>query len=408
MHIPSARVHNEMRSEEAFWWVEPANGGDEIVILVKAPTPSIKALVEKCDTDLIFGLHANYLCSGIRIHDIPDSPLFISGAVRHTEEHEAIFKLLKDNSSPIFLFNEMDICLAWSNIIINSNEAGRALELIGGVKALYTGKFDENCSHALDCFCHSTDKTQNFSNALDIPFIEIKLSIEHWQSNSTYFYSVRESHAVTISDKNEGEIFERAIWASLESVFPLTLHKSPEVQIGDNKRELTDILAFHQYGSFLIEAKDLSVFQTGIGRSYERRTKGVQKQVKKAIGQLTGSYKALKRGDEIYDANGEKINAERENPPHCIVLITELTNSGDWSKIENELLKAIESTGAFFHLLDFRELIALLKGSSGKPELLEYNLIGRFKLFLQCKSVHIRSQPAPNKSMQPITNATAD
>ncbi|GAB6069941.1 hypothetical protein JCM30760_10380 [Thiomicrorhabdus hydrogeniphila] len=405
MHIPSERVYNEMRSEEASLWVVPANGGEEIAILVKAPTPSVKALIENCGTELIFGLHGHYMCLGIRIFDIPESPLFISGVVRHNEEHRAILKILEDKVSPIFLFNEMDICLAWSNIAIGSEEV---LNFIGDIENLYVGDFDEHCSHVLDCFCYSTDNTQTYSNALEIPFINIKLSIEPWRSNNNHFYSVRESHAVLISDRDEGEVFERAIWASLESVFPLTLYKSPEVKIGDKTRELTDVLAFHQYGSFLIEAKDLSVLKAGAGRSLDRRTKGVQKQVKKAIGQLIGSCKALKRGEKIYAASGAEISVERENPPHCIVLITELNHSGDWSEIVAELIKAIESTGAFFHLLDFRELIALLKGSSGRAELLDYNLIERCKSFIQCRSVHIRSQPAPNKSMQPTAGASAD
>ena len=341
MHIPSERVYDEMRSEEASLWVVPANGGDEIAVLIKAPTPSIKALIEKCDVELIFGLHKNYLCAGVRIFDVPESPLFISGAVRHTEEQKAILKLLKDKASPIFLFNEMDICLAWSNLAIEAYEAERTLLSIDDTENLYTGEFNESCSYALDCFCYSTDSSQSHSQDLEIPFAEIKLTIEPWRSNNNHFVSVRESHAVTIDDKDEGGVFERAIWASLESAFPFTLYKGPEVSIGEKKRELTDILAFHQYGSFLIEAKDISVLQAGVGRSLERRTKGVQKQVKRAIGQLIGSCKALKRGDKIYDSNDKEIDVERENPPHCIVLITELTHSGDWSEIEDELLKAI-------------------------------------------------------------------
>lgn len=405
MHMPSERVYNEMRAEEASLWIVPANGGDKIAVLIKAPTPSIKALIENCEIELIFGLHNNYLCAGVRIFDIPESPLFISGAVHHAEEHQAIHKILKDNTSPIFLFNEMDICLAWSNLSIDAEEAGRAFLSIEDVEDLYTGEFNQSCSFALDCFCYSTDKAQNHSKNVEIPFTTIKLTIEPWRSNNNHFVSVRESHAVTINDKDEGEIFERAIWASLESVFPFALYKGPEVQIGEKKREFTDVLAFHQYGSFLIEAKDLSILQGGAGRSFERRVKGVQKQVKKAIGQLVGSCKALKRGEKIYDANDTEINVERENPPHCIVLITELDHSGDWSKIENELLKAIESTGAFFHLLDFRELIALLKASSGRPELLDYNLMERCRMFMQHKSVHIRSRPAPNKKMQPTAES---
>jgi len=397
MHIPSERVHGEMTSEAASLWIVPANEGKEIAVLIKAPTASIKALIEGCNSEIILGIKDQYLCSGIRIHDTPDSPLLISGAVRHAEEHQSINRLLQERKSPIFLFNEMDVCLAWSNVSINETHASEAINLLEGAPDLYTGKFDQSCSFSLDCFCYSTDKTQTYPNAVEIPTISIGVNVEPWRINNNTFIGIRESHSVLIDERNEGEIFERAIWASLESVFPLTLHKSPQVKIGEKEREFTDVLAYHKYGSFLIEAKDLSVLQSGFDRSLERRVKGVQKQAKKAIGQLVGSYNALKRGEKICDANGNELDVERNNPPHCIILITELIHSGDWSQIENELLNAISETGAFFHLLDFRELISILKGSFGNSELLDYNLMERCKAFIKCKSVHIRSQVAPNK-----------
>ncbi len=399
MHMPSERVHKEMRSEAASLWVVPANDGREIAILIKAPTPSIKALLEGCSAEIIFGLKDSYLCSGIRIFDIPDAALFISGAVRHEEEHQAIEQFLEARSSPVFLFNEMDVCVAWSNVSVTDSDSDRAKKLLGDIEALYVGSFDNACSLSLDCFDYSTDKTRTCPNAVEIPFSTISLSIEPWRINNNTFIGFRESHSVVLNEPEEGEIFERAIWASLESVFPLTLYKSPQVKIGEKTRELTDVLAFYQYGSFLIEAKDLSILRMGLDRSLERRVLGVQKQAKKAIGQLVGAYKAIARGDAIFDAEGNELNIERENAPHCIVLVTELHHSGDWSEVENLLIDAIQSTGAFFNLLDFRELITLLKGSSGKPELFDYNLLERCKAFVECKSVHIRSQAAPKKCL---------
>jgi hypothetical protein len=44
---------------------------------------------------------------------------------------------------------------------------------------------------------------------------------------------------------------------------------------------------------------------------------------------------------------------------------------GDWSEIAVQLFEAMLRTGAFFHLIDLREFIALLKGSSGKAELFD-------------------------------------
>ena len=77
---------------------------------------------------------------------------------------------------------------------------------------------------------------------------------------------------------------------------------------------------------------------------------------------------------------------------------------GDWSEIEALLADAMGVTGAFFHLLDLREFIGLLKGSSGKATLLDYNLMERCKVFAENGSIHIRSQRAPNPSIERTSN----
>lgn len=395
MHLPSERVYREIRSEEASLWVVPANAGDELAFLIKAPTSAIKALVAGCRLELQFGKVGEYLCAGARIHDMPDAPMLISGAQRELEEHEALVRLLHERKTPVFLFNELDACLAWTNLEITEGDASAVTALVGAVNTLYVGPFTKDCSHALDCFCYSSDPSQSYPGAENIPLVSVAPTLEPWRVNHVSYVGVRTHQTITINDANEGETFERAIWASLESVFPLTLHKSPQVQTGEKIRELTDVLAFYQYGSFLIEAKDLSVIQAGYERDQDRRTRGVQKQVRKAIEQLVGAAKAVLRGDRIMDDRGVELNVVRDQPPHCIVLITELMHTGDWSEVEALLAKAAMTTRVFFHLLDLRELITLLKGSSGKPELLDVNLMQRAKIFAERGSIHIRSRMGP-------------
>ena len=393
MHIPSARVYKEMRSEEASLWYVPANEGKELAFLIKAPTSSIKALIAGCPLKLVFGKKDTYLCTGVKILDMPDAPVIISGLQRESEEHSSLIRALRERKFPVFLFNEMDVCLAWTNVELVEEDTYGVLDFLGQESQLYVGPFTKEASHALDCFCFSMDNTNTYPGAHIISTLEIAATLEQWQISYNYFYGIHDYQIVTIDDKDEGAMFERAIWASLESVFPLTLYKNPQVKVGTNMRELTDVFSFYTYGSFLIEAKDLSVLNAGYHRNQERRTAGVQKQVKKAISQLIGASKAFARGDAIFEANGTELNVNREQPPHCIILITELMHWGDWSEIVVQLCDAMLQTGAFFHLIDLREFIALLKGSSGKAELFDYNLMQRCKLFTEKKSVFIRSQP---------------
>jgi hypothetical protein len=146
----------------------------------------------------------------------------------------------------------------------------------------------------------------------------------------------------------------------------------------------------------MIEAKDLSVLNSGFKKDMNRRVSELKKQIKKAIKQLIGSCKAVSRGEKITDSNGNEIVFDREKPPHCIVLVTEMMHFGEWSDIEEKMTLAMKETGAFFHLIDLREFVMILKGSRGKPGLFDYNLIKRCEECVKLRSLHVRTLITPN------------
>ena len=389
MHIPSEKVYNKMRSEIASLWYVPANDGNETALIIKAPTPTIKAAILGCPLKLFFGKEDAYLCKAVMIEDVPGSPVIISGVQIEAEEHQALLKSVQQKSFPVFLFNEMDICVASSIIQLNLNDSEKILSFIKSEK-LYSGNFDSLASAVLDCFEYTLDKALPYQNVHEMDIVEIAPDIGEWETNKIYFLNQAIAQKTDIAEKDEGEIFERTIWGSLESVFPTTLYKSPKVKIGEKTRELTDVYAYYEYGSFLIECKDLSVIQAGYERNMDKRIGGIQKQIKKALKQLVGATNAFKRGDIILDNVNNAIDVDRSQPPHCIVLITELITSGDWNEIAELLIDAVQQTGAFFHIIDFREFITLLKQSSGDPKLIDYNLMERCKICLEKRSVLIR------------------
>ena len=378
-----------MRSEIASLWYVPANDGNETALIIKAPTPAIKAAILGCPLKLFFGKEDAYLCKAVMIEDVPGSPVVISGVQIEAEEHQALLKSVQQKSFPVFLFNEMDICVASSIIQLNLNDSEKILSFIKSEK-LYSGNFDSLASAVLDCFEYTLDKTLPYQNVHEMDIVDIAPDVGEWKTNKIYFLNQAIAQKIDIAEKDEGEIFERTIWGSLESVFPTTLYKSPKVKIGEKTRELTDVYAYYEYGSFLIECKDLSVIQAGYERNMDKRIGGIQKQIKKALKQLVGATNAFKRGDIILDNVNKAIVVDRSQPPHCIVLITELITSGDWNEIAELLIDAVQQTGAFFHIIDFREFITLLKQSSGDPKLIDYNLMERCKICLEKRSVLIR------------------
>ncbi|MGZ8219598.1 hypothetical protein [Methylomagnum sp.] len=382
-----------MRSERVGIWYVPAKGSDDFALLIKAPTSNIKALIAGCPLNLSFGRRNNYLIAAARIYDIPGLPTNIFQVQRDTEEQAALLNILKSRRFPIFLFNEMDICHAWTNANISNFDAVKLIDFICPIASLYAGPFTDNASHALDCFYFTIDDTQAIHGATTLEVLEVAPVLETWRTIEINFVGLRGSQSVLIDNNDEGEVLERLIWASLISSFSPNLYKSPQVKIGKKWRQLTDVLAFYDLGVFLFESKDLSVFLSGYERSQDRRTKGVQKQIKKAIDQLIGASKALKRGEMIADDAGAAINVDRLKPFHCMVLVTELMFDGDWTDIQERLIAATKETNDFFHLLDVDELVTLLKCSSGKAEIFDYNLMERWKAFIERKSVHIRVRP---------------
>ena len=390
MHIPNERVYTEMRSEIASLWYVPTNNGQKAAFLIKAPTPSLKAMIAGCPIQLVFGKQDSYLCIGIRIEDMPDTPIFISGIQKEYEEHIALVKSIEQGTIPIFLFNEMDICIGSSLIEIKKSDVSDILNFVGDEKMLYVGIFDEKASYVLDCFGFSVGEVLRYPNACEIPIIQITPNIGKWKTNDVYFIGNGHSQKINLANKDEGGTFENTIWASLESVFPTGLYQSPKVKKGNNFREFTDVFAYYEYGSFMIEAKDLSVIQAGYDKDESKRLAGIQKQVKKAIKQLVGAVSAFNRGDILFNAEEKEIIVDRSQPPHCIILITELMFCGDWDDITNQLCCAMKQTGAFFHILDLRELITILKKSSGDPRLIDYNLMQRCNLCIEKNSIFVR------------------
>lgn len=347
---------------------------------------------------LVVSVEAGVLCAGVRIFDVPDAPVLICSVVRNPEDHASLLRLAVDKHSAAFLFNELDGCVAWTNAEIGDAD-GMHLAALLSESPLYSGQFTACESSILDRFCFAIDETSRTPlNGLPLVVHEIPLTIEPWRANHISYVGVGTHNDVVIDSPDEGGIFEAAAWASLEGMFPMSIWRSPTVTIGAKQRELADILAFHRFGTFLVEAKDLAVLSADPLRRRERRVAGTIKQAQKAIGQLVGASKALRRGEVVRDANGHPISPVIAQPMHCIVLLTELMHEGDWTQVERSLRQAISDTGEFFHLLDLSELIYFAKVAGTRSTHFDALLMERFRHFVEIGSVHIRVSVGPDRS----------
>lgn len=191
-----------MRSEDGGAWFVPANGGDETAVLIKAPTSSLKALLAGARLSFMFGRDGGYLCSGVRIYDVPDAPILLYSVQRHQEEHEALRKIASERTTPVFLFNELDVCVAWSD-----GKLWEAVELLPElIFDAYCGDFNSEMPAVLDAFCEAVERGRHCSGTEFIRTLEIPISLGPWTSNNISFAGVHGLQTIVLEDSDEGAV----------------------------------------------------------------------------------------------------------------------------------------------------------------------------------------------------------
>jgi len=239
-------VRKEMASEPAAIWFVPAEGTDTHAILLKSPSNILKAVIQGCPIEIVFGITEiegeRMLCTATKIYDDTLSPFIISGAQKCREEQVALIEILRRNTTPLFLYDELSRCTSWAEATFDQTKVNIVLSLIGNEEYLYAGTFNDNVSYALDCIDLAVDPTRIIEGATKIPTVNGRLSFSEFQHTDLTAIGVHESYQFNIGDSNEGRGFEHTVWHLLESLFPLQIYKSPQIKHGNVKRELTDIL----------------------------------------------------------------------------------------------------------------------------------------------------------------------
>jgi len=206
-----------------------------------------------------------------------------------------------------------------------------------------------------------------------------------------------EVDSFALSDPDEGGGLEQSAHQLLEYLYPLNLYRSPKVKDGKSTRELTDLLAFNSESICLIEAKVLSIISTQLNRSGDRRARGVEKQIKKALQQLEGAIKKIKAREEIFTRRGQRIsiNSNDEALIHGIVLISSMEQLLNWREIAKWIITKSRDNMALFHVLDLMELQRLIAYSQ-TPDVLGFNLCNRLKAVFDSGNAFILGGPPPS------------
>ncbi|OPC35443.1 hypothetical protein BAX97_11180 [Elizabethkingia meningoseptica] len=382
------RIYQEFLQEKVgVWYISDGYGAK---IMIKAPSSTLKALIKGCKLELVFGIDENIFHVGAKIYDDSIHFLAITNVQKDIDEHLSIAKIMNLNEVQIQLCNELSICQAFGDIVLNEKNKNDVLCLLGNPKRLYSGKINDKLLLSSDNFQFSLnlDISINTDYLKKIETISIKTKIENIEIVDNRFIGETEVISTDITNSDEGKLLEKEIFIALKSLFEEDICLSP--QIKDNKnisRELTDIFSFSESGIFLIESKALGVTSVNDERTMARKVKGLQNQIEKGIKQLVGASKKIAKNEPIYTVSGQKIQFNQSLIPYGIILVSELLPFGEWDEILDMLLKTMSNNKIILHIMDLNELMQFIGYSNGDKKRFDYFLHKRFENFVESPSI---------------------
>jgi len=386
------RIYKELVSEDASVWFISDKFGKKL--LIKLHSTTIKEIIKGTEIYLQFGKdrveYTTYLHTGIRVLDDPVHYLSVTGVERYKENQKAILELITENEIYTEFFNELDTPLCNCMVNISDDDKKKLIEFLGDIDQFYTGDFDAKAQESLDAFEYTLYKEENRKIKRIIDSLLIRISPLKFQILNLHFIGLHENHSIKIDTPNEGDLLEKLIWSSLESVFNSSIYKSPKIIRNKKSRELIDILCFSEYGIFLIESKALAITTLDKEKNIVKRIEGIQKQIKKALKQLIGAKKVIQENTPIYDSKGNVIIFRRDIIPHCIVLVSNIYPFGDWNDIIKDSFEKIIKEKVCINIMDLSELLRMLKICRGDFIKFDYSLMERTKAFIEHKTLFLK------------------
>lgn len=385
------RIYTETKHESAgIWYISDKYGSK---ILIKTLSTTIKALIKGCKIELVFGKdlsrNPNVFHTGLKVYDDPVNYQIICGTHRFLDEHLSITKIMHLEKVQVQIVNELNTHQVFGDLVLPYNARHDILALLGNPKYLYTGAFDNEICSSLDRFQAEITAPKNGEATIDITCAECRI-IDFNPIVNSYIHSQGKTNTI-ITDVDEGHILEKEVFVVLESLFKESIFLNPTIPHKNQKRELTDIFGFSQYGIFLIETKALGI-NSSSERTMDRKVSGIKNQIEKAASQLAGAAKKISKGTPIYDSMGNEIVFDRTILPHGIILVSELLQFGDWDELIPKILKAVLGGKIWIQVMELKEFMRFVGYSFDNKNRLDYLLMQRFENFVKEPSIFTQTQ----------------
>lgn len=383
------RIDRELRHELAgIWYISDQYGAK---ILVKIPSSTIKAILKGCIIELLFAvdgdLSPNILLSGLRVFDDPVHPQLLMNPVQYRKDHLAITKIMHLEKVQIQFCNELNAIQSFGDLYVSDKDRHDVHCLMSNPRRFDTGRDFTQLNLSLDKFQAVLNKT---TSTADMHILAVKATYLQVESIVNSYVEAEQTVQTNIEDSFEGNQFEKEIYVVIRSLFNKDAYHGPLVKSKTGYRELIDIFAISDFGVFLIEAKALGVYEAVEGRTMERKVLGLQKQIKKAVGQLLGASKTIIDGTKIFYKQDRELLFDRALFPHGIVLISEMLPFGDWKSTIALIIDTMSECRMFIHVMDLREMMQFIGYSNNDRNIFDDLLMQRAKKFVERPTLHAR------------------
>ncbi|MBY8058628.1 hypothetical protein KW465_03295 [Vibrio fluvialis] len=395
MYVPSSFIYEIIQSEQNAVLCESNSKGD-LAILAKLPTSIIKAIM--AGAPVTFYVHLtlespSYIALVLKVQDNANNPFFAILPQRWIKDSNKLSSSFFDKDIEFTIFDETDAPVVSSRIKIKTNfKNNRLLKILSS--DILKPAIDFNSSmDFMDAICSVISNNSPKRNKTSIKEFKFATQISTINNLRAHHINPLATATYDLSIGEDGTRQELQVYQALSLLSDSKTYHSPYVTTGKKDRELTDILCLPSTGeSIIVESKALTVDDSVIGTEYEKYVSKMIKRCEKGIGQIEGTYKAIKRKDRIFvrDTN-EDIDINHDGLVSGIVLIDEYRDTNRWSEIYKLVCDSKEKYDININIISVSELIYMIKLYESDMASLLSALDDRFKTSIELKTFNLKS-----------------
>ncbi|HFT4536666.1 TPA: hypothetical protein ACHUBS_003413 [Klebsiella pneumoniae] len=393
MYIPSSFLYKVICSEQIGVFCESNSDGHKAII-AKIPTSTIKSLALGAKVE--FYLYTmlkfpHYLALGMKIIDNISSPLYVMIPQRWQNSNNIFDSSFLNRELDFVVYDETDAPIQQNKMIIKTNFKNERVHYVLKNTDFNFPNDSESSEYFIDTIY--ADLGFNFKPHPDFPIVGFKFPVTITQVNTIFTIHANEQGATQydVVKDIDGTRQERQIYQAFCLMDNSETTMSPLVTIGLKERELTDILTVTQNKKLIaVESKCLQYDTSAFDKTSTRTASNIIGHCKKAIGQLEGVHKTIKRGERVYNSDGTTLLAGGNYSFYGIIIIDEYRPSKDWDAIINLMKICSDKHDICINIISISEVMYTMKLCMSSTDLFIQSLENRYKACISSNNINVR------------------